>query len=323
MGTTRRVFAISLAAGPFARVLAQENYPDRPIRLVVPSPPGGPSDLMARLLADGMRPVLQQPIAVDNRTGAAGLIGTAAVAQAAPDGYTVLLTTRSNHVMAPLVNAQAPVNPSRELASIGLAVRSLVVLATSGKTGFKSLGEFIAAAKANPGKLSYGSAGVGATNHIGVEQFKSVAGVDLLHVPYRGSGPLITALMSGEVQLAMLDYASSQAAIKAGSLVALAQSAKSRYPTASGIPTLNELGFGAADLSFWLGMSVPRATPGPIVEKLNAAMNAALRATTFRAYAQANAWEVVGGAPSMLDQAIQADLNTLPALIKKLNIQAN
>ncbi len=323
MQPDRRQFLLAAAAAVLAGpVAAQGGYPDRPIRMVVPNAPGGPSDIVARLLADGMRTALGQSLVIDNKPGASGLIGTAAVANAPADGYTVLVTSRSNHVLGPLVQRSTQVDPARDLAPVGLALRAVGMFATHRRAPFKTFKEMIAYAKAHPGKLNYGSAGVGATNHIAMEQFKALAGVDLLHVPYKGSGPLITALMAGEVDLALLDFSSAQSGVQAGSIVPLVQTAARRLPSMPQLPTLAESGFGGYDPSFWIGLAVPRATPAAAIDRLNAAMNAALADTRLKAYAQANGWELVGGSPKVLADTVAADMAEFPALIKRLDVKA-
>lgn len=320
---SRRDLLTASAALAAGSAFAQGAFPDRPIKFVVPNPPGGPSDISGRLLAEAMRPTLGQSIVLDNRPGASGLIGTAAVANSPADGYTVLITSRSNHTMAPLVQKNAQVDPARDLAPVGLALRAVGVFVTNSKTGLRTLKELIAKAKAEPGKLNFGSAGIGATNHIALEQFKSLAGVDITHVPYKGSGPMITGLMGNEVQFALLDFASAQAGIKGGTLVPLAQTASKRLASMSDVPTLVENGFRNYDPSFWIGLAVPKNTPATVVAKLNQALNAAVAETRVKAYAQANGWELVGGAPKVLADTVAADLAEFPALIQRLDLKAS
>ncbi|RYF46965.1 MAG: tripartite tricarboxylate transporter substrate binding protein, partial [Comamonadaceae bacterium] len=282
--THRRTFlAASIAGiagvGPSRFALASDDYPQRPIRLIVPNPPGGPSDIVGRFLAESMRSELGQPLIVDNRPGAAGLIGTSAVASAPADGYTVLVTSRSNHVIAPLVQQNAQVDPPRDLMPVGLALRAVGLLCTPAKSPWKSLGAFIEQAKAQPGAIFYGSAGIGATNHIAIEQFKALTGIDLVHVPYKGSGPLITGLMAGEVQLALLDFSSAQLGLKNGAIGALAQTSSRRLGSMPDVPTLAESGWARFDPSFWIGLAVPKGTPASVVLRLNKALNAALAET--------------------------------------------
>ncbi|MDM0078751.1 tripartite tricarboxylate transporter substrate binding protein [Variovorax sp. J2P1-59] len=321
--THRRDFLVAAAAALAAGTsIAQTPYPDRPVRLIVPNPPGGPSDIVARLLSEHMRDSLGQLLIVDNRPGASGLIGTAFVASAPADGYTVLVTSRSNHTMAPLVQKSTQVDPVRDLAPVGLAVRAVGMFVTNSQTGLRSMKDLIAFAKANPGKLNFGSAGIGATNHIAVEQFKALAGIDITHVPYKGSGPLITGVMGNEVQFALLDFASAQVGTKSGSIVPLMQTGAKRLPAVPNVPTLAEGGFKDFDPSFWVGLAVPVKTAPDVVRKLNAALNDALSRTGFKAYAQANGWEVVGGAPKVLGDTVAADMADFPAIIKKLDLRA-
>ena len=317
----RKLFFTAAALASDNAFTQAKAFPDRLVRLVVPNPSGGPSDTVARLLAEAMRSLLGQAVVVENRPGASGLIGTAAVANSPADGYTVLVTSRSNHVMAPLVQKSLQVDPARDLAPVGLALRAIGMFATNSHTKFGSLTDLLTFAKANPGKLNYGSAGNGATNHITVEQFKTLTGVDITHVPYKGSGPLITALMADEVQLALLDFSSAQSGIQAGLIVPLVQTAARRLPTLSNVPTLIEAGLGNYDPSFWIGLAVPKATPNFVVQKLNGALNAALTETRVKAYAQSNGWELAGGAPKVLADIVAADLAELPALIRRLDIK--
>lgn len=319
----RRAFVASLAAIATCSWAQDAAYPDRPIKLVVPNLPGGPSDIVGRYLAESMRSSLGQPLIVDNRPGAAGLIGTAAVANAPPDGYTVLLTSRSNHVMAPLVQKSSQVDPQRDLAPVGLALKSVGMLVTNNLSPFKTLPELVAHAKANPGKVFYGSAGVGATNHIAIEQFNAITGIDTTHVPYKGSGPMVTGLMAGEVSLALLDFSSAQAGIKSGRIVPLAQTSTRRLPSLPQVPTLLESGVRGYDPSFWIGLAVPVGTTADIVSRLNRALNVALSDTQMKARAQVNGWELVGGPPKGLSDIVQQDMSAYPALIQKLDIKAN
>ncbi|MCG2592426.1 tripartite tricarboxylate transporter substrate binding protein [Ramlibacter sp. XY19] len=322
MHPDRRSFIAAAAACALAPgAWAQAGFPDRPIRLVVPNPPGGPSDIVGRFLADAMRTELGQPLVIDNRPGASGLIGTAAVAGAPADGYTVLVTSRSNHVMAPLVQKSAQVDPVRDLAPVGLVLRAVGMFVTHAKAPFRTLKDLVAYAKANPGKLFYGSAGIGATNHIAVEQFARLAGIELTHVPYKGSGTLLTGLMAGEVSLALLDFASAQPGLQGGSLVPLVQTASRRLVSLPQVPTLLEAGYRNYDPSFWIGLAVPKGTPAPVVARLNKALNVALAETQMKARAQVNGWELAGGTPAVLGETIAQDLREYPALVKQLEIK--
>lgn len=329
MASTRRHFLAGLAPLALPLVLptsafaAEEGaYPQRPIKLVVPQPPGGPSDIVARFLAESMRASLGQPLVIDNRPGAAGLIGTAAAAAAPADGYTVLVTSRSNHIIAPLVQQGATVQPTRDLMPVGLALRAVGILATPARSPWRNLRELVATAKAQPGKLFYGSAGIGATNHIALEQFKTLAGIELVHVPYKGSGPLITGLMAGEVQLALLDFSSAQPALKGGSIVPLAQTGLRRLSSMAEVPTLTEEGFPRFDASFWIGLAVPQGTPAAVIARLSKALDTALADTQMKARAQVNGWELAGGGPAPLEALIRQDMTDFPPLVRRLDPKA-
>ena len=319
--TTRRDLLAAGAALATGGVFAQPAFPNRPVRLIVPNPPGGPTDIIGRLLAENMRSTLGQMVVVENRAGASGLIGTAAVAHAAPDGYTVLLTSRSNHTMAPLVQASTQVDPPRDLVPVGLALRAVGMFVTNSQSKLRSLEDFIAFARANPGKLNYGSSGIGVLNHVSVEQFKAMASIDMMHIPYKGTAPIIVGLMGNEVQFAALDFASAQGGMKAGTVVPLVQTGTKRLPSLTEVPTLAEAGFRNFDPSFWVGLAVPRNTPEHALVRLNAALNEALAQTRLKAYAQANGWELAGGAPKVLADVIGADLLELPPLLKRLDLK--
>ncbi|MBA2960481.1 MULTISPECIES: Bug family tripartite tricarboxylate transporter substrate binding protein [Ramlibacter] len=322
---SRRTFLAAASALAAARASwAQGNvYPDHPIKLVVPNLPGGPSDIVGRMLADGMRASLGQPIVIDNRPGAAGLIGTAAVTSAPADGYTVLVTSRSNHVIAPLVQKSTKVEPGRDLAPVGLALRAVGMLAAPAKAPYKTLKQLVAYAKANPSKVFYGSAGIGAANHISMEQFRQLAGIEMTHVPFRGSGGLITGLMGGEVGLALLDFSSAQPGLQSGAIVPLVQTASKRLASLPNVPTLIESDFRKFDPSFWIGLAVPKGTPGSVIAALNRALNAALADTQLRARAQVNGWELVGGAPKALADTVAQDLAEYPEIVRRLDIKAS
>ena len=294
----------ALAAWP---AWGQDAFPSRPQRLVVPAPPGGLTDTVGRLLAEAMQADLGQPCVVDNRPGAAGLIGTQAVVEAPADGYTVLVTSTSNHVLAPLTQSSARIDPPRDLQPVGLALRTVGVLVTSTSVQAASMAQFVALARSRPGQLNYASSGIGSANHVLTERFKALAAIDMVHVPYRGGGPLMTALMAGEVQFALLDFGTAEAALRAGKARALAQSGDRRHPALPEIPTLAEAGFKDYDPSFWIGLAVPKSTPTAVVERLNESLNKAMTQTAIKARAQALGWTLVGGSPRVLAETVARD----------------
>lgn len=302
--TTRRDALTALAVLLAWPVWSQEVFPSKPLRLVVPAPPGGLTDTIARLLAEGLQSDLRQPVVVDNRPGAAGLIGTQAVAEAAGDGYTLLMTSTSNHVLAPLTQKSARVDPARDLLPVVLALRTVGILVVPAAVEARTLAQFIALARSRPGQLNYASSGIGSANHVQTERLKALAGIDIVHVPFRGGAPLMTAVMGGEVQLALMDYATAEPALRSGRARVLAQTGVRRHVALPEIPTLAEAGFKDYDPSFWLGVAAPRATSAAVLAALNAAANRVLATTAIKARAQAQGWTLVGGAPSVLADTV-------------------
>jgi tripartite-type tricarboxylate transporter receptor subunit TctC len=287
---------------------SQDVFPSKPLRLVVPFPPGGLNDTVARLLADGLQAELRQAVVVDNRPGAAGLIGTQAVAEAPSDGYTLLVTSSSNHVLAPLTQKSARVDPARDLQPVALALRTVGVLVVPAGVAARTLPEFVALARSRPGQLNYASSGVGSANHVLTERFKTLAAIDIVHVPFRGGAPLMSAVMAGEVQFALMDYATAEPALRSGRARVLAQTGTRRHVALPDVPTLAEAGFKDYDPSFWIGLAAPKSTPAAVIAALNAATQRVLAQTAFRARAQAFGWTLAGGAPAVLADTVAREV---------------
>lgn len=322
--TSRRTFLLATGWAAATATLAQTGpYPNRTIRLIVPTTAGGTADIAARLLAEAMRADLGQTVVVDNRPGATGLIGVAAVANAPADGYTVLLTARSYHVMGHLAMANPLVDPPRDVVPVGFAFRAVGMFAAHASMPFRTLKELVDYAKVHPGKLFYGSSGPGAFNHVIMEQFKATADINITHVPYKGTGALAIGLMTGEVQLGALDFASAQAGVQARATVPLAQTGSRRHAALPNVPTMIETGYGTHDLAFWMGLAAPKGKSPDVVERLNRSMNVALSQTPVKATAHVNGWEMGGGGPDVLAAMIDKDMAEFPALFRKLNIRAS
>jgi tripartite-type tricarboxylate transporter receptor subunit TctC len=259
---------------PGAAAVAQD-YPTRPIRWIVPYPPAGTTDVLARIMGDYLSRKMGQQFIIDNRPGAGNNIGTEAVAMAPPDGYTVLLVNPANGINATLYK-KLPFNFIRDIAPVGGLIRVPNVMEINPDVPARTVAEFIAHAKANPGKINMASSGLGTSVHLSGELFKAMTGVEMVHVPYRGAGPALTDLMTGQVHVLFDNLPSSVEHIRAGKLRALAVTTDKPSPALPGVPTVAETVPGY-EASAWFGMGAPKDTPRHIVERLNREINAALR----------------------------------------------
>ena len=275
-GLLAAVFSgLAMLAAP-AQGASAADYPARPIHLIVPYPPGGSTDPVARMLAAEAGPLLGQPIVVENRPGASGAIGTDAVARAAPDGYTILLHT-SVIATDPTLKPDAPYDVQRDLAPITQAVTGPYVVVTNTQVPATTLQELIAYARERPGKTFYGSAGTGSSGHLVGALFSQAAGVELTHVPYKGGGPSITGLIGNEVQLLFDTVPGSRSLIEAGKLRALAVTSAERSAALPAVPTVAEAGLPGLTTVYWLGGFAPAGTPPAIIDRLYAAFRDTLQ----------------------------------------------
>ncbi|MFS2034879.1 Bug family tripartite tricarboxylate transporter substrate binding protein [Polaromonas sp. CT11-55] len=252
-------------------------WPNRPITLIVPFPPGGAVDISARAISDKLGRLLGQPVVIDNKAGAGGAIGTGMGAKAAPDGYTLVVTSQSTHVVNPAVSSSLPYDAVNDFAYITLIDRLPNVLVASAKLPVKNFAEFVRYAKANPGKLNYASSGNGSVAHLSMELLKAKLGLFITHIPYRGSGPALTDLLSGQVQLTWNNLSSNLGMLQNGSLRALAVAAPLRVPQLPDVPTFDELKLPDLNLTSWTGLAAPAKTPEPIIQTLYDAMRSILR----------------------------------------------
>jgi tripartite-type tricarboxylate transporter receptor subunit TctC len=275
------VAAALLAAAPTA--FAQDAYPSKPITMIVPFPPGGVADIVGRPLASAMDKVLRQPVVVVNRSGAGGAVGMAAVAKSAPDGYTILMGLSSISVfpVSDRINGKAPSYEMRDFAPIALITADPTVLVVRANSPYKTLKDFVAAAKANPGKINYSSAGVYSTLHVAMEIFANAADIKLFHVPYQGGGPAVTALLGGQVEALASGPAAAVGQIKAGRMRALASWSTKRLELLPEIPTFKELGYDA-EFYIWSGVFAPAATPAPVLRRLRDAVREAANSPAFK-----------------------------------------
>jgi len=315
MHFTRRQLSLStLLSMAFAlataSVVAQaQDYPNRPIKLVVPYPPGGATDVIGRVMAQKLSGVLGQQVVVDNRAGAAGSIGAAAVGKSAPDGYTLLMGALTSHsINANLYGAAATgFDIDKSFAPVAVVGVVPLVFVVNPAVKANSLAELIALAKASPGTLSFASAGNGSPQHLAGELFKSMTGIFMVHVPYKGGAPALQEVMGGQVQLMMALVPEAMPLVKAGRLRALAVATTKRLAAYPDVPTVAESGGKDFDMTFWYAFMAPAGTPADIVTKLNQAIDAVLAEKEVRSKLDELSLDVVGGAPAKVTELIKSD----------------
>ncbi len=315
----RRLLAILLCAAA-AQAFAQ-GYPAKPLKMIIPYPPGGGNDTLGRLFAAKLGDRMGQPVVVENRPGAGTLIGTELAAKSPPDGYTILLSSIATHALSPNLYAKVPYDPIRDFAPITLLGIAPTVLVVPADLPAKDLAELVAAAKAKPGGLAYASGGNGTPPHINGEVFKSVAGVDLLHVPYKGGGPALVDLMAGRVQVMLDTAASAMPHVRSGKLRALAITGARRSPEYPDIPTFAEAGLPGYDTNAWYSMHAPAGTPPEIVRRLNAELVASLKDPDVQARFKQLTTEPVGNTPEEFAAFVKAELDKYARVIKNAGIR--
>ena len=313
----------ALVAAPVVTLLSRRAaaaYPERSIRLVVPFTAGGGVEGVARPLGRALADGIGASVVVDNRGGAGGVIGMDAVAHAPPDGYTLLLS-HSGFTAMPGLYRDLPFDPVRDFAGIVTAASGAYVLAVNPGLPFRSVAALIADAKANPGKLAYASAGIGSTSHLAAEFFKRAAGIDLLHIPYKGAAPAPTDVVGGQVQIMFAPVVASLPLAGSGKLVAIAVTAPLRSSLVPDVPTVAETlpGF---DVTGWYGLAAPAGTPAAAIARLNAEVNRALGSADFIAQLAQQGLEPVGGPPEEAVARIAADVVRMSRLIREAGIKA-
>ncbi|HPU54307.1 MAG TPA: tripartite tricarboxylate transporter substrate binding protein [Burkholderiaceae bacterium] len=302
-----------LAAGAGALVgqmpgLARaQAFPSKPIRFIMPYPPGGSSEILARPIAQELTKNIGQSVFVDFKPGAGSTIGADTVAKSAPDGHTVVMMLSAHAINATLM-PKLPYDTVKDFAPITLAATLPLVVVVPAQSPFRTIGDLIAFAKANPGKLNFASAGPGNTSHLSVEYFKSVVGLDMTHVPYKGSGPAIIGLLGREVDFMFDSLSSSLPQIQGGKFRAIAMSTLKRSRILPDVPTISESGVRGFDVSVWYAILAAAGTPAPIVQRLNAEFIKAMRAPEARDKIEAAGYEIVGSTPEQLDAFIKAEI---------------
>ncbi len=312
------LLAVMLVAAPQARAL---DYPTRPIKLIVPYPAGGPTDVLGRLIGDYLGRDLKQPVFVENKAGAQGAIGADAAAHAEADGYTLFFPAGSIIVLNPMLYKKLPYDPEQDFRLLGLITELPVVMEVHPSLPVKTVAEFVDYARQNPGKLNFGSAGTGGTIHLAGEMFKQMAGIDMTHVPYKGAGPALTDLLSGNIQLMFDGLGTALPPIRAGLLKPLGVSSAERIADLPDVPTLAESGYPDYRVSVWYGVAAPAKVPNEIAQRISASLERALNDEVFRATLDKAGFPPLRPRNAAAIRAfIDADRARWSAVIKKLNI---
>jgi tripartite-type tricarboxylate transporter receptor subunit TctC len=321
-----RARSVFISFGVVAALLAASSsraaeFPTRPIKLVVPYAAGGPTDVLGRFVAEFLSRDLKQVVFVENKAGAQGAIGAEAVARSDPDGYTLFVTAASIIVLNPMLYKKLPYDPVRDFRMLALVTDLPVVMEVHPSMPARTVAEFVAYAKQNPGKINFGSAGTGGTIHLAGEMFKQMAGVDMVHVPYKGAGPALTDLLSGNIQVMFDTLSTALPPVKSGLVRPLGVSSAQRSPDLPDVPTIAESGYPAYRVSVWYGIAAPAKLPDEIAQKISATLDRALNDDAFRA-----SLEKIGFPPlrprnqAGIDKFIADDRARWAGVIKALNI---
>jgi tripartite-type tricarboxylate transporter receptor subunit TctC len=315
-----RTVLFALLAAILALNVQAQNWPQKPVRFVVPFPPGGATDVAARSVSDRLSQALGQQFLVENRAGAAGAIGTHEVARAAPDGYTILFAA-DPVVTLHLVLKNVPYEVLRDFVAVTQVTTQPLAVAVHPSLPVNSVQELVAFARTNPGKLSFGHSGTGSGQHMSGELLKKLAGIDIVHVPYKGGGPAVQDLVGGQVPMAVLGSTPLIPHHRGGRIKILAFTSKERFPTMPEIPTLHESGFPGFDTGQWLGLLAPRGTSAEVVERLHGATKKALASEDVKARLLQAALLPVGSSPKEFEALIRADLERWTKLAAELGLQ--
>jgi len=298
-----------------------QAYPSRPIRVIVPFTPGTGMDIIARNVGPKLADRLGQAVVIDNRPGASGNLGAELVARAAPDGYT-LMVSGNPLIMSALLYPNVPFRPLTDFAPISLAAWGTLMLVANPATKLNSVADLIAQAKANPGKITYGSPGIGTPHHMSMELFKDLTGTNLLHVPYKGSAGAVTDVLGGQINVMFMPIHVGAQFVKAGRLKALAVGSAKRHPSAPDLPTLQELGVKGAEVDMWYGYLAPKNTPSPVIKKLDSELRAILEQPDVRTSFSAQGMDATSSTPVEFARLMQREDALWSAIIKKNNISA-
>lgn len=301
------------AAGP---IHAQTGWPSRPVRVVVPFPPGGIVDTLARQLQQPLQAALGQPVIIDNRSGAGGTVGSAEVARAAPDGHTLLMVFDA-YATYPLVYPKLSFDVARDLVPVTQIASNPLVLVVNLKVPATDLKSFVALLKSQPGRFNYASVGPGSSNHLTAELFKAVSGTYITHIPYRGGGPAQQDLLGGQVEMMLLSAVLAQPHVRAGKMRALAQTGAQRVPAYAETPTVAESGFPGFDVNSWVGLLAPAGTPRPVIDRLNAEVRKILAEPGFAARLRSQGLTGIGNTPEQFALVLRAEQDKWTRLVRE------
>ena len=324
----RRTLLASVAAAAALSTLAPaafaaDAYPSRPIKLIVPFGAGGSTDMVARLLAEKMGPILGQTVVIENKGGAGGSIGASEIAKSAPDGYTIGMATVSTHGANPAIMTKLPYDAKKDFAPITNVMSVPSVFVVHPSVPAKTMKEFIALAKANPGKYTFASPGTGSLGHANIENFMNLAGIDLLHIPYKGAGQALTDALGGQVNAMTDNLPSSLSNIQAGKLRPLAVLAFKRAEVLPDVPTYTEMGFAQMGDGGWFGLVAPAGTPKAVIDKLNAAAHKAMKDPAYLAKQKEISGEGMANTPEQFAKQIDAAIARYTAVAQRANIKIN
>ena len=305
---------------PSAQEALAQAFPSKPVKLIVALAPGGPNDAVARIFADTLSAIVNQPVVVENHPGAGGTTGASLVAKAPADGYTLLVGGAFNLAIAPAMMSKMPYDPEKDFAPIGAIARAPYAFAVRRDVPVSTLAELVAYAKANPGRLTYGSSGVGSNSNLAVELLKASAGIDILHVPYKGSALAVAGLVGGQTDIVCVDLALLEPHVKAGTLRFVAAVGEQRSRMAPEVPTAVEQGFPGLVLEPWYGLVAPAGIPAEVREKLAAAYSQAMRTPELRQRLEQQGYEVIVDSPSSFRAMLHSDIEKYARIVQSAGI---
>ena len=310
-----------LALGLIATAAHAQTYPEKPIRMVIPFPPGGGTDILGRLMAQKLTESNKWTIVPDNKAGAGGTLGITEAAKGKPDGYDMVMGQKDNLVVGPWMYNSLPWNPVKDFTAVAHVAWSPVIIATSANSKYKTLADVVAAAKAAPDTITYGSPGNGTTIHLAGDQFEKAAGIKLRHIPYKGSNPALMDALAGNVDLLVSSVPSAMAQVKAGKLRPLAVTSAKRSTSLPDVPTVAESGFKGFDMSTWYGLLMPAGTPVAVVTQMNGAVNKLLATPEMQKAIQDQGAEPLAMTPEAFTQQLQRDYQGMEKIVRDAGVK--